>query len=142
MGHWARMRWTASSASRRENSRLKNQEYQEYQEYQAYQRLVGELFSRQRHRNLGLDPGADAADRPADGRVLQLWRGFHRHQDRQPFGSGLIAHPSGTFSLNIIASALVGATTWNLLTWWKGLLFSSSHALFGALPQNDRLCHM
>jgi len=48
-------------------------------------------------------------------------------------GSGLIAPPSGTVGLIIIASALVGATTWNLLTWWKGLPSSSSHALFGGM---------
>jgi PiT family inorganic phosphate transporter len=35
--------------------------------------------------------------------------------------------------LIIVGSALVGATAWNLLTWWKGLPSSSSHALFGGM---------
>lgn len=33
----------------------------------------------------------------------------------------------------IILTALVGAVTWNLLTWWWGLPSSSSHALVGGL---------
>jgi inorganic phosphate transporter, PiT family len=33
----------------------------------------------------------------------------------------------------IIASALLGAIMWNLLTWWFGLPSSSSHALIGGL---------
>lgn len=33
----------------------------------------------------------------------------------------------------LVLSALVGAITWNLITWWKGLPSSSSHALIGAL---------
>ena len=48
-------------------------------------------------------------------------------------GSGLIDPPSGTVGLLIVGSSLVGATTWNLLTWWKGLPSSSSHALFGGM---------
>jgi len=48
-------------------------------------------------------------------------------------GSGLIAPPAGIVGLLIVGSALVGATTWNLLTWWKGLPSSSSHALFGGM---------
>jgi PiT family inorganic phosphate transporter len=35
--------------------------------------------------------------------------------------------------LIIVGSALIGATAWNLLTWWKGLPSSSSHALFGGM---------
>jgi len=48
-------------------------------------------------------------------------------------GKGIIAPPSGTLGLLIVASALVGAITWNLLTWWLGLPSSSSHALFGGM---------
>jgi len=33
----------------------------------------------------------------------------------------------------VVASGLVGAITWNLLTWWLGLPSSSSHALIGGL---------
>src|SRR5947208_827271 len=32
-----------------------------------------------------------------------------------------------------LLAALFGAITWNLLTWWFGLLWSSSHALIGGL---------
>ena len=48
-------------------------------------------------------------------------------------GSGIIQPPSGTIGLIIVGSALIGATSWNLLTWWKGLPSSSSHALFGGM---------
>lgn len=48
-------------------------------------------------------------------------------------GKGIINPPSGTVGLLIVGSALVGAIVWNLLTWWKGLPSSSSHALFGGM---------
>lgn len=34
---------------------------------------------------------------------------------------------------SIIASALIGAIIWGLITWWKGMPSSSSHALIGGL---------
>lgn len=48
-------------------------------------------------------------------------------------GSGIIEQPSGAPGLWLVASALVGATGWNLITWWFGLPSSSSHALIGGL---------
>ncbi len=33
----------------------------------------------------------------------------------------------------VVAAALIGAITWNLITWWLGLPSSSSHALIGGL---------
>ncbi|HKG49953.1 MAG TPA: inorganic phosphate transporter [Actinomycetales bacterium] len=48
-------------------------------------------------------------------------------------GSGIIDPPQGIAGLVICAAALVGATAWNLLTWWFGLPSSSSHALIGGL---------
>ncbi len=33
----------------------------------------------------------------------------------------------------VVLAALLGAIAWNLVTWWKGLPSSSSHALIGAL---------
>lgn len=39
----------------------------------------------------------------------------------------------GNAQLAIVLSALVGAITWNLVTWWFGLPSSSSHALIGGL---------
>jgi PiT family inorganic phosphate transporter len=35
--------------------------------------------------------------------------------------------------LSIVLAALMGAITWNLITWWFGLPSSSSHALIGGL---------
>ncbi|MBW8770654.1 MAG: inorganic phosphate transporter [Gemmatimonadetes bacterium] len=39
----------------------------------------------------------------------------------------------GTSGLVVVFSALVGAITWNLITWYFGLPSSSSHALIGGL---------
>ncbi len=46
-------------------------------------------------------------------------------------GSGLVDEATTTQS--VVAAALIGAITWNLITWWKGLPSSSSHALIGGL---------
>ncbi|MFN8098960.1 MAG: inorganic phosphate transporter [Dermatophilaceae bacterium] len=51
----------------------------------------------------------------------------------QTVGSGIIEAPAGNRGLAICAAALVGAISWNLLTWWRGLPSSSSHALIGGL---------
>jgi PiT family inorganic phosphate transporter len=48
-------------------------------------------------------------------------------------GSGIIDLPEGKSSLIVVFAALVGAITWNLLTWYFGLPSSSSHALIGGL---------
>ena len=46
-------------------------------------------------------------------------------------GKGIL-DPS-VVDMAVISGALVGAITWNLLTWWWGLPSSSSHALVGGL---------
>src|SRR4029079_14052775 len=46
-------------------------------------------------------------------------------------GSGLIT--SQFESQAVVASALIGAIVWNLLTWRLGIPSSSSHALIGGL---------
>jgi PiT family inorganic phosphate transporter len=46
-------------------------------------------------------------------------------------GKGVI--DPDVINLTVIASALVAAITWNLLTWWWGLPSSSSHTLVGGL---------
>jgi phosphate/sulfate permease len=46
--------------------------------------------------------------------------------------SGLVLDPAQVTPLVILA-ALLGASAWNLLTWWFGLPSSSSHALIGGL---------
>jgi inorganic phosphate transporter, PiT family len=51
----------------------------------------------------------------------------------ETIGSGIIDAPVGPNGLVVVLSGLLGAITWNLLTWWKGLPSSSSHALIGGL---------
>ena len=46
-------------------------------------------------------------------------------------GAGLVNEQTTTPA--IVAAALIGAISWNLLTWWRGLPSSSSHALIGGL---------
>jgi inorganic phosphate transporter, PiT family len=46
-------------------------------------------------------------------------------------GAGLVDEATTTQA--VVASALLGAITWNLITWWFGLPSSSSHALIGGL---------
>jgi PiT family inorganic phosphate transporter len=46
-------------------------------------------------------------------------------------GAGLVDEATTTQA--VVAAALVGAITWNLITWWFGLPSSSSHALIGGL---------
>lgn len=46
-------------------------------------------------------------------------------------GTGLIQ--PGIIDGHVIFGALVGAIAWNLLTWWRGIPSSSSHALIGGL---------
>jgi inorganic phosphate transporter, PiT family len=48
-------------------------------------------------------------------------------------GSDIIDLPSGKASLVIVFAGLIGAISWNLLTWYFGLPSSSSHALIGGL---------
>ncbi len=51
----------------------------------------------------------------------------------QTVGAGIIDTPSGGDGLQIVFAALLGAITWNLITWYFGLPSSSSHALIGGL---------
>ncbi|MFL6238266.1 MAG: inorganic phosphate transporter [Actinomycetes bacterium] len=48
-------------------------------------------------------------------------------------GSGIIGTPKGHEGLVLVFAALIGAITWNLITWYFGLPSSSSHALIGGL---------
>src|SRR5262245_31288543 len=48
-------------------------------------------------------------------------------------GSGLITLPPGLASLGVVFAGVLGAITWNLITWYFGIPSSSSHALFGGL---------
>ena len=46
-------------------------------------------------------------------------------------GSGIVE--ADVVTPTVIFAALIGAITWNLVTWWLGLPSSSSHALIGGL---------
>ena len=46
-------------------------------------------------------------------------------------GKGII--DTGLATEKTVLAALLGAITWNLITWWLGLPSSSSHALIGGL---------
>jgi PiT family inorganic phosphate transporter len=48
-------------------------------------------------------------------------------------GSGIVVLPEGVPSLGIVFAGVLGAITWNLITWYMGLPSSSSHALIGGL---------
>jgi PiT family inorganic phosphate transporter len=65
--------------------------------------------------------------------VFNLLGAFIGTKVASTVGKGIISPPDGTVGLLIVGSALVGATAWNLLTWWRGLPSSSSHALFGGM---------
>jgi PiT family inorganic phosphate transporter len=47
--------------------------------------------------------------------------------------SGLTETPEGAAGQVVVAAALIGAITWNLITWRLGIPSSSSHALIGGL---------
>ncbi len=50
-------------------------------------------------------------------------------------GSGIIdvSKVSTRQGMAMVLAAVIGAIVWNLITWWRGLPSSSSHALIGAL---------
>ena len=44
-----------------------------------------------------------------------------------------VVNPEAITSLNVVFAGLMGAITWNLITWYLGLPSSSSHALIGGI---------
>ncbi len=48
-------------------------------------------------------------------------------------GSGIVEPPQTNVGLQMVFAALIGAITWNLVTWYFGLPSSSSQALIGGL---------
>jgi PiT family inorganic phosphate transporter len=65
--------------------------------------------------------------------VMNLIGAFLGTEVASTVGSGIIDPPEGMSGLVVVLAALVGAITWNLITWWYGLPSSSSHALIGGL---------
>lgn len=53
----------------------------------------------------------------------------------ETIGSGIVdvSASDGMSGLVVVLAGLIGAITWNLITWWFGLPSSSSHALIGGL---------
>jgi PiT family inorganic phosphate transporter len=49
----------------------------------------------------------------------------------QTVGTGIVS--ANIVDSNVIFGALMGAISWNLITWWGGIPSSSSHALIGGL---------
>jgi inorganic phosphate transporter, PiT family len=47
--------------------------------------------------------------------------------------TGIIEAPDGKQGMVILWAALIGAITWNLVTWYFGLPSSSTHSLFGGM---------
>ena len=46
-------------------------------------------------------------------------------------GKGIVQ--PGVVDIHVVFGALVGAITWNVITWWYGIPSSSSHALIGGI---------
>jgi PiT family inorganic phosphate transporter len=60
--------------------------------------------------------------------VAFLFFGLHV---AETVGTGIV--DPGLVDARVIFSALMGAISWNLITWWSGIPSSSSHALIGGL---------
>ncbi|MEH0419831.1 inorganic phosphate transporter [Streptomyces sp. B21-083] len=65
--------------------------------------------------------------------VMNLLGAFLGNGVAKTVSEGLIETPKGSHGMAILFAALVGAITWNLITWYFGLPSSSSHALFGGM---------
>jgi PiT family inorganic phosphate transporter len=65
--------------------------------------------------------------------VMNLIGAFAGAGVAETVGKGIIEAPNGKAGLEILFAALLGAITWNLVTWYFGLPSSSSHALFGGM---------
>ncbi|ONI66963.1 anion permease [Kribbella sp. ALI-6-A] len=65
--------------------------------------------------------------------VMNFVGAFLGTEVAETVGKGIINTPAGQHGLVIVLSALLGAITWNLITWYFGLPSSSSHALIGGL---------
>lgn len=48
-------------------------------------------------------------------------------------GKGIIDVEQSTQGLYVVLGGVIGAITWNIITWWFGIPSSSSHALIGGL---------
>lgn len=65
--------------------------------------------------------------------VMNLAGGFVGVRVAETVGGDIVSVPTGPTGIVLCVGALLGATGWNLLTWWRGLPSSSTHALIGGL---------
>ena len=65
--------------------------------------------------------------------IFNLLGSFLGAKVAKTVGSGIIELPDGKSSLVVVFAALIGAISWNLLTWYFGLPSSSSQSLIGGL---------
>jgi inorganic phosphate transporter, PiT family len=65
--------------------------------------------------------------------VMNFVGAFLGTEVAETVGKGVIDPPSGTHGLTVVLGALLGAISWNIITWYFGLPSSSSHALIGGL---------
>jgi inorganic phosphate transporter, PiT family len=65
--------------------------------------------------------------------VLNFAGAFIGTKVAHTIGSGIVNPDLVTGCQSIVLAALLGAISWNLITWWLGLPSSSSHALIGGL---------
>ena len=65
--------------------------------------------------------------------VMNFVGAFLGTEVAETVGKGIIGTPTGRHGLVVVLAAVVGAITWNLITWYFGLPSSSSHALIGGL---------
>ena len=65
--------------------------------------------------------------------VMNLAGAFLGSGVAKTVSEGLIQTPEDSKGMGILFAALIGAITWNLVTWYFGLPSSSSHALFGGM---------
>ena len=65
--------------------------------------------------------------------VMNLIGAFAGTAVAKTIASGIVDTEVVTVSSQVLICALLGAIAWNLITWWRGLPSSSSHALIGGL---------
>ena len=65
--------------------------------------------------------------------VMNLIGAFWGTAVAKTISSGLVNTEVVNVTSQVIICALAGAIVWNLITWWRGLPSSSSHALIGGL---------
>jgi len=65
--------------------------------------------------------------------VMNLLGAFLGTKVAATVGTGIIEAPLGYSGLVLVFAALIGAISWNLITWYFGMPSSSSHALIGGL---------